>query len=116
LSCRRSTTIYSCTLTNWWAQYELASQREKLDIVKCCIDDIMSQNCRFLQRIDDGTRNGYYVEVPPHEDCIRRKVSRNLRQEAITQVEVKRMAVNVDTVSYKLATSSTTTPTTMSPK
>jgi hypothetical protein len=79
--------VFDTTLVEWWEKYELASHVDKVHIAKLCIEDMVRKGCRFLQKMDDGTRNGYYTVVPPHNDSIRKKVLRALRQVVLHRLE-----------------------------
>lgn len=83
----RFTTVYQETLTAWWERYELASHTEKIAVCKLAIADMIAQGCRFLSRVDDGSRHGYYVVVPSTSESIRKKVLRALRQEVLVRLE-----------------------------
>lgn len=82
-----SSNIYQATLTRWWERYENASHTEKVQICKMVIADMIAQGCRFLSRIDDGSRHGFYEVVPSTSESIRKKVLRALRQEVLCRTD-----------------------------
>lgn len=51
------------------------------------IADMLARGCRFLSRVDDGSRHGYYEVVPSTSESIRKKVLRALRQEVLQRIE-----------------------------
>ena len=101
LSIGQTISVYDTTLVEWWEKYDLASHVDKVHVAKLCIEDMVGKGCRFLQKREDGTRNGFYTVVPPHDESIRKKVLRALRQvvlqrlEAFTEEECNRHATKV---------------------
>ena len=79
--------VFDATLHDWWEKYELASHVDKIHVAKFCIEDMVSRGCRFLQKVDDGTRNGHYIKLSPGFEPIRRKVLRALRQVVLQRIE-----------------------------
>jgi hypothetical protein len=91
-------TVFDAALLRWWQVYDRATHYGKIDVVHECIRDMVSCGCRFLQRVDDGTRKGgrlshkgRYKELPTTDKSIVRKVIRALRQVVLRHMKTMDM-------------------------
>lgn len=75
--------IYADILTAWWERYEVAAHSQKRDIGRLVIDEMLGKNIRFLSKVEDGSRLGYFDVEPKDSMKIMRKVIRALRAEVL---------------------------------
>jgi hypothetical protein len=80
-------TLFYAVLFDWWQAYDHATHQGKIHVARACIDDMLSRGYRFLQRVKDSTRNGYYTEVPTTDVSVIRKVLRAIRQVVLGQLK-----------------------------
>lgn len=79
--------IYRDCIQAWWQRYELATHSRKRDVCKHVISEMIRKGVRFLVRVDDGSRGGYYTVEPADSTKISNKVLRALRQEVLDRTE-----------------------------
>ena len=74
---------YAEALKDWWPQYEAGTHSSKRIVCRDAIRDMHSRGVRFLNRIEDGSRDGCYTIEPKGSARVERKVLRSLRQEVL---------------------------------
>jgi hypothetical protein len=75
--------VYLATLQASWQHYEDATHSGKRLVCRAVIRELYQKNVRFLNKIEDGTRHGYYTIEPQASAKVERKVIRGLRQEVL---------------------------------
>lgn len=74
---------YAAALKDWWPKYAAANHSTKRTICRDAIKDMYERGVRFINRMDDSSRHGYYTIEPKASARVERKVLRSLRQEVL---------------------------------
>ena len=74
---------YADALQDWWPKYNAGTHSTKRIICRDAIKDMHSRGVRFINRVEDGSRHGYYDVEPQGSARVERKVLRCLRQEVL---------------------------------
>lgn len=77
---------YADTLAVWWQKYEAAAHNEKRDICRQVIVEMFGKGMRFLVKVEDGSRHGFYEIEPQDSMKILKKVIRALRAEVVRHI------------------------------
>jgi hypothetical protein len=75
--------LFAKVLHDWWPQYAAGTHSTKRTICRDAIRDMHQRGIRFINRIEDGTRHGYYTIEPKGSARVERKVLRSLREEVL---------------------------------
>jgi hypothetical protein len=87
--------IYPTVLKAWWQKYESASHSGKRVICRAVIQELHQHGVRFLNKVEDDTRHGFYTVEPHTSVTVERKVLRALREQVRTH-EVHKALTSTD--------------------
>ena len=83
--------LFTDVLNDWWPKYEAAKHADKRVITREVIKDMYERGVRFVVKVDDGTRHGYYTVEPKGSVRVERKVLRSLREEVLNHTDPSRL-------------------------